>query len=255
MIKQQLKELSLREKALVKSIRDDIKKTDSSCEIVYLPNLTLRKKVEYIFITMEPSFDRWAKNEKDAKEKIDNGFRNFILSWDDFIFHYCITNYLSHSYFVTDISKAAMKVKNANRWRNKIYPKWKEPLKKEIEIVGQNDYKLIIVGKSAKKFISKHKELNRKVLKTVLHFSGQAGKQRKKIPQKYPEDFKDFKKNLSSDVILDFAENFLKQNNIPTQIMEWVLKKLKNNKTKLSESRKELMFTYYRKFQEISQIA
>lgn len=253
MIKQQLKELRLREKELVESIRDEIKKRDSSCEIVYMPNRMPKEKVRYIFVAMEPSFGHWAKDEKDAEEKIRNGFRNFIFSWEDFIFHYCITKYLSPSYFVTDISKAAMKVKDANRWRNKIYPKWIELLKEEIEIVGQNDCKLIFVGKSVGKFLEP-KKLNRNVLKTVLHYSGQAGKQRKKMPQKYPKDFKNFKKNLSSDVILDFAENFLKQNSIPTQVIEWVLRKLKNSKTKLSESRKELMFTYYREFQENSQI-
>ena len=193
------------------------------------------------------------KRRKGRRKKIKEGFKNFIFSWEDFTFHYCVTEYLSPSYYVTDISKAAMKVKNANRWRSETYPEWIELLKKEIEIVGQNDCKLIFVGKSVGKFL-KPQALNRNVLKTILHYSGQAGRKRKEIPQKYREDFEDFKKNLSSDAVLDFAENFLKQNSIPTPMTSEILANLKNNRNKLSKSRKELMFTYYREFQEISQI-
>ncbi|MFA4864773.1 MAG: hypothetical protein WC605_13505 [Bacteroidales bacterium] len=95
MIKQQLEELSLKEIKLVKSIGDEIKKINPNFEIAYLPNLSPKEKVKYIFIAMEPSLRRWAKDEKEAKEMVEKGFRNFILSWDDFIFHFCITRYLS----------------------------------------------------------------------------------------------------------------------------------------------------------------
>lgn len=249
MIKKQLGKLRLEEKELVAKIRREY----PSRKIIYLPNLIPRGKVKYIFVAMEPSFGQWARNEEEAEGKIKNGFRNFILSWEDFIFHYCVTNYLSPSYYLTDISKAAMKVKDAKELKNKIYDEWIELLKQEIEIVGQNDCKLIFVGKSVENFL-KPKVLNRNIAKTVLHYSGQAARQRKEIPKKYPEDFKIFKKcqNLCPDAILDFAKNFLKENSISPQMRDWILGKLKNNRTKLSESRKELMFTYYRQFQKIS---
>ena len=69
MIKQELEELRLKEKALLESIRDRIKKLDPDCEIVYLPNLIPKEKVKYIFVAMEPSFGRWAKDEKDAEKR------------------------------------------------------------------------------------------------------------------------------------------------------------------------------------------
>lgn len=257
MLQQQLKELRLNERILVESIRDDIKKFDSNCEIVYLPNLIPGNKVKYIFIAMEPSFGRWAKNEEDANRRIREGFRNFILTWEDFVFHYCIATYLSPSYYVTDISQAAMKVNDADYWRNRIYPKWIELLKEEIEIIGQEDCKLIFVGKKVETFLKPKlynaKFSNREVLKTILHYSGQAGMKRKEMAQKYPEEYQDFKKNqdLSSKVILDFAQIFLKENDIPAKIMRWILRKLNNSRTKLSESRKELIFTYFREFRDV----
>lgn len=252
MFSKKLENLRRKEKRLVEYNRDKIREIDSSCKIIYLPNLIPKKRVEYIFIAMEPSFCRWANDEKDAEIKIKQGFRNFILSWDDFIFHCCITNYLSPSYYVTDISKAAMKVKDANRWRNEIYPKWIELLKEEIGIIGKNNCKLIFVGKSVKKFLEiEMSDFN--VVKTVLHYSGQAGKQRKKMSDKYPEDYINFKRsqNLSFHLIVDFAENFLKENSIPSHMMKWILQRLKNSRSKLSESRRQLMFNYYRELNEI----
>lgn len=249
---EQLEYLRYKEKRLVKSIRDEIKGIDSDCNIIYLPNLIPKKRLEYILIAMEPSFGRWAKDENEAEIKIKQGFRNFILSWDDFIFHYCIINYLSPSYYVTDISKAAMKVRDANRWRNEIYPKWIKLLKEEIRVIGKNDCKLIFVGRSVRKFLEiEMSDFN--VVKTVLHYSGQAGKQRKKMSDKYPEDYINFIsiQNLSSQLIIDFAEKFLEENSIPSQMMKWILQRLKDNKSKLTESRKQLMFSYYQEFSEI----
>ncbi|MFA4864772.1 MAG: hypothetical protein WC605_13500 [Bacteroidales bacterium] len=144
-----------------------------------------------------------------------------------------------------------MKVKDANRWRKDIYPKWIELLKEEIKIVGQNDCRLIFVGKRVEDFL-KLKITNNNVLGKILHYSVNAAIYRKKLPQEYPEEYKKFKNNLSNSIILDFAKKYLKQYGIPRQMMVWILKKLKDDKTKLSESRKQLMFTYFKKFQEFS---
>jgi hypothetical protein len=199
---------------------------------------------------MEPSFGRWAKDETDAEEMVQNGFRNFIFDWDIQVFRYSIAEFLDPSYYVTDISKAAMRVTDANLWRNDIWPQWIDLLKEEIEIVGKDDCEIIFVGKNVENFL-RSENLNRNVLKTVLHYSGQAAKQRKRIPQEYPKEFTKFKENLSSDGILRFAENFLEQNALPSEMKERILRGLENNKTKLSESRKKLIFTYYREFKEI----
>jgi hypothetical protein len=73
------------------------------------------------------------------------------------------------------------------------------------------------------------------------------------MAQQYSEEYQDFKKNqdLSSKAILDFAKIFLKENDIPTKIMRWILRKLNNSRTKLSESRKELIYTYFREFRDV----
>ena len=129
--------------------------------------------------------------------------------------------------------------------------------KKEIDIVGQEDCKLLFVGKKVETFLKPKlyngKFSNRDVLKTILHYSGQAGMKRKEMAQQYPAEYQDFKKNqnLSSKAIVDFAQLFLKENDIPVKVMRWILKKLHNSRTKLSDSRKELMFTYFREFRDV----
>ena len=247
---QRLEELRAREKRLVESFRDEIKHRDPDCKIVYLPNLTPRYKARYIFIAMEPSFGRWAKDEEEAKRKIRNGFRNFILTWEDFILHYSISAYLSPLYHVTDVSQAAMKVKDANLWRERIYPRWIELLRQKIEIVGQTDCRLIFIGNKVEDFLKGH-SLNREYLKTIMHYSGQAAKKRKEVPRRYPGEFKTFKGSITSRTILDFARTFLHENGIPPQTRSWILRRLKRKSTKLSDSRKELLFTYYKELQEI----
>ena len=50
---------------------------------------------------------------------INEGFRNFLWSIEDFLFHYSIYHYLSPNYYITDISKVAVKTKIANETRKK----------------------------------------------------------------------------------------------------------------------------------------
>jgi len=234
---------------------NDIQKKYGISDIIYLPNIISKEKVEFILITMEPSFGHWTKDIEDAKKKINSGFKNFIYSWEDFIFHYCITEYLSPSYYLTDISKAAMKVNNANRLRKKIYPLWLDLIKEEIGIIGKEDCQLIFVGKQVGNFFKSNinsMKFNIPNNKPILHYSPQAVKKRNRIIENYPQDeFCDFKKNLSSERIIEFAEEFLKTNRINETIIEDTLKRLNNHKTKLSDSRKKLMFIYYKKFNSL----
>ena len=247
---QRIGELRLREKELIGSIRDEIAKKDPDCRIVYLPNLMPTQNVDYIFIAMEPSLEGWAKDEEDGNRRIGEGFRNFILTWEDFLFRYCITNYLSPSYYVTDVSQAAMRVRDADRWRESVYPRWVKLLREEIEIVGNANCRLVFVGSKVEKFL-KPGFSGRQVAKTLLHYSKTAARYRKAFPRRYPKEFGRFKKGLSCTTILDFAKEFLQRSEVPAQIADWVLNGLRFANAKLTESRKELMFTYYKEFQDI----
>jgi len=244
---EQLRILERKQKKLVYEIRESIRKKDPAIQVIYLPNFPLSKKVDYIFITPEPSV-RWAKNEKDAMIKIENGFRNFMFSKEDIIFHYCINKYLSDSYYITDISKAAMNTKDALKYYSWIFPKWNNLLKEEIGIIGKKDCKIIAVGWKSKEYLDKI-EL---ATKQILHYSPNAAKYRKCVPEKYPNEYKEFKKIISDEIILDFAYNFLnKYEKMVKGIGKWAIDNLDKNQVVLTESIKMLMFTYYKEFKEI----
>src|SRR5437867_864952 len=56
---------------------------------VFVPNPEPSNRVEYVFICMEPSLRSWARSDEEAKAKVGAGFRNFVLSIEDFILHFC----------------------------------------------------------------------------------------------------------------------------------------------------------------------
>ena len=68
----------------------------------YLPNIAPKSPVDYVLVAMEPS----------SNARLDDGSKttpkNFTLTIDDFIFHYCVQKYLcgdGGSYHITDIAK------------------------------------------------------------------------------------------------------------------------------------------------------
>ncbi|PKL78126.1 MAG: hypothetical protein CVV27_03775, partial [Candidatus Melainabacteria bacterium HGW-Melainabacteria-1] len=131
----QLVQLRLAEKKLVDSIRQEVKAQEPEALVAYLPNLLPAEPVDFIVIAMEPSL-AWARTEAEAAQKVQAGYRNFMHSWEDFILHYCLKNYLG-SHYVTDVSKAAMSVSNGALWRSRLYPRWLELLKQEIALVAK----------------------------------------------------------------------------------------------------------------------
>ncbi|MHB0929333.1 MAG: hypothetical protein ACYC3W_10630 [Candidatus Nanopelagicales bacterium] len=239
-----------KERNLVSSIRDYIKRNDPNCEIVYIPNLIPKKKVDYIFVAMEPSFGTWARTEFEAQKKIDAGFKNFIDSWDVMAFHYCASNYLSQSYYITDISKAAMKVKNADKYRDWIYQKWSVLLKEEIEIVGNKRCRLVPVGFKAKLFI---KEVlpNYSILDDILHYSGTASRHRNRLPAIYPQEYIYYTERLNQKCLVNSANIIINDQNIPHSTLRGLKNGLLGKVPTITESRKKLMFTYYTMFNEI----
>ena len=94
---------------------------------IYVPNIVPHSPVDYIFICMEPSLGEWAKSPEDAKNKLEAGFRNFLDGYNTMILHYAIRNYLcknNQGYHITDLSKGAMLVKDADDNRISRYKKW-----------------------------------------------------------------------------------------------------------------------------------
>lgn len=65
---------------------------------VLLPNFRPESHVNFILVAMEPSFS-WAADIRDAHEQIQNGFRNFSYSLEDFVLHFSIRRFPTASLY------------------------------------------------------------------------------------------------------------------------------------------------------------
>ena len=146
---------------------------------VFLPNVKPIEQVDYVLISMEPSLGRWASSPEQAYAKVNDGFRNFVSSIEDFIVHFCVRQYLcksGESYHITDISKGAMLVETAGAARTQRYDQWYGLLVEELDIVSKSGAKVIVFGNAVAKFLQR-KSFPRPFTK-VIHFSPLAGKAR-----------------------------------------------------------------------------
>ena len=213
---------------------------------VYLPSIQPPIPVDFVFIGMEPSLGRWAKTQEEAKEKIEQGFKDFALSIEDFILHYCIRNYLcrSDNYYVTNLSKGAMHVEKANEQRNKRYERWYPLLVDELKVVSKDSTQLIAIGKSVQAFLEKNMDRN---IHSILHYSPQAAKYRGKYIQGRESEFEEFSKNIEIENILDTAVAVIQECQMSEQLSCEILGRLW--KRRLSVSQKRLIFDYKTKFE------
>lgn len=226
-------------------IRELIKQKEPDCESIYLPNPIPKSRVKYIFIGMEPSFGHWARDEKMATVEmgnaIKNGFRNFLYSIEDFCFIYSVSNFLSKSYYITDISKIAMRVKNADKLREEVYPQFIDLLKEEINEIGLPEAKIFFIGGTVEKHLSDI-DFGCEKAGTILHYAQTAARHREKIPNLYPQEYEQFSRQLNDTDIFLLAEQILKENNVGVKTSNKILEKFDEHF--LTESRKKLIFTY-----------
>src|SRR5271165_6026615 len=116
---------------------------------VFLPNPEPECPVHYVLICMEPSLGRCSADQ--LSSKVEEGFRNFLFSIEDFIFHFCVRRYLcgpAQRYHITDVSKGAMLVDRANLARSRRYDRWYPLLKEEIDVVAAPNAAFVAVGKA-----------------------------------------------------------------------------------------------------------
>ena len=126
---------------------------------VFLPNPEPSRPVEYVFVCMEPSLGRWARSADEAKSKVEAGFQNFISSIEDFILHFCIQEYLcapTQRYYITDLSKGAMRVTQASVGRAERYDRWYGLLTEELDLVALPYARIITVGTVVTEYLRRH---------------------------------------------------------------------------------------------------
>ncbi len=214
---------------------------------VFLPNVPPNGPVDFVFIGMEPSYDKWAKDRLDAEQQIASGYRNFMYSLEDFILHYCIRRYLCNdgsTYYITDLSKGAMNTKIADTEREERYQNWYPLLQKELSLVAKYNTKLIAIGKSVEQFLSDNHHQPAPIY--LHHYSNQNGKSRKDyITDNHKElEFENFKYNepVTRQDIITEAKTMLMEWNIPQLLIEKTVTRIGSGTLSLSEPRHILIF-------------
>ena len=202
----------------------------------YLPNIKPKGKVDFILVAMEPSSGGWDENGKQIVPK------NFLGSGEDLIMHFCLRNYLcadGQTYHVTDVAKGGMKTKQAKKGSPKRWRLWYPLLEEEIELVAKPDAGVIALGRGVEKFL-KERETPR-LAGAIPHFSTNASLARTIAPQLLPWEWREFSASVRVDDIERTAQEMMQGKRYDKYRCK-ILNDLR--KGGLTESRKELMFTY-----------
>jgi len=215
---------------------------------VYLPSPEPEGPVDYVFICWEPSLRGWARDEKEAQQKVDAGFRNFLAGIETSILHFCIQHDLcTQRYHITDLSKGVMKVGDAKDDRCQRWNQWYPLLEKELKLVAP-DAVTVAVGNEVYDYLrSKGLDGLRTVMK-VMHYSNQAGRKRNEEAMKL--GFQEFSEEVRDSVLNEViaTAKALLMRHMPT-MWEERLKMLENKR--LTPSRQKLISVYKSQFESI----
>jgi hypothetical protein len=216
---------------------------------IYLPNFTPSGPVDAVLVGMEPSLGRWARTPAEADRKIAAGFRNFMWSPEDFILHWAARRTLIPSdgtYHITDVSKGAMPVRQANVHRRARYARWMALLDEEIGLVAKPDARIVAIGGQVGRLLKRNKA-GRNVT-CVMHYGAWARARDAEV-EGQEAAFLEFADTLSMQDIVDVADEVLRENSVPDALSAETIARL--GKAQLSESRKKLAFIYSRVFARI----
>ena len=208
---------------------------DFGIESCFLANIAPKGTVDYVLVAMEPS----------RPVNIDN-IKNFAVSVEDFILHFCVSEYLckrGRTYHITDLSKGAMPVAKASEspaLRYERYKRWYPLLCEEIKLVGRSA-PIIPVGYVARDFLTVQKMP--RLEKEILHYSQSAASHRPKMKRCYPDRYAKFKDTVDMSHIEATVKRVMEGAELGPGEPEKTLKRLQRGK-KLTKSRKQLMFTY-----------
>ena len=206
---------------------------------------------------MEPSLDAKAsvcRRRPDDWDKIKSSEkRNFSYSLEDFILHFCVSKYLcqgEQTYYLTDLSKGAMHVKDADAERRQRYERWFPLLKDELlQVVGKpGETRLIAIGDYVSNFL-KRKDLCARI-EGVLHYSARAAGHREKKIKPWIEAFPEFRQRVNLGQIMTTAKAVMEQGGYSQKTIRTKLRQLQKG-SGLTESRKALMFYYKNRFEEL----
>jgi hypothetical protein len=199
---------------------------------------------------MEPSLGEWARNRDDAESRLKAGFRNFLDGYETMILHFAIRNYLcrkNQRYHITDLSKGAMLVRDAEKDPIQRYKNWYPLLIEEIELVASDHGIVFAVGSKVAQFLKKQ-NFPRPATR-LIHYSDRAASHRDIIVQEHEENFKLFQSTVTQEDFLDNAKDVIESSRVPYVISERALGRL--HRRNLTLSRLKLMFNYKLSFDAV----
>jgi hypothetical protein len=179
-------------------------------DVVFLSNPEPSGPAEWVFVCMEPSLGGWARYPEEATAKVKAGFPNFVTSLDDFMLHFSIKHYLcgpKEADHITDLSKGAMRVKDAEIDRTQRWDRWYGLLLKEVDVVAKPRAGIFAVGRPVGKCL--RQRAFPRPLTYVLHYSGAARRHRRALIVGHEARFEQFKSSISLALVLATAEEVL----------------------------------------------
>ena len=220
-----------------------------------MPNIRPEGPVDFILIAMEPST---GGGQKDTQQGQKNS--NFARSTEDFILHFCIKEHLcrdDQSYYLTDLSKGAMKNEKAGTDRQERYEAWYPLLQRELRLVAKPGARIIAIGNVVAGFLA-DKHLCERV-ERVLHYSPSAAGHRDKAIQQWEEHFAAFSRTIDTNAFEGAINAVFRQIYRDALTGEDLDKFIQTRmgdhshvpKLLQSESRKKLAFYYKNRFQEL----
>jgi len=217
---------------------------------VFLPSPEPLGPVDYVFVCMEPSLGRWARDADKGKAKVEAGFRNFISSIDDAILHFSIRHYLcgpEKRYHITDLAKGAMLVKHASLARGERYDKWYGLLQEEIDLVTTPNARIVAVGNVIDSYLRRRGFA--KPIARIMHYASTAGLARHNGIKGHEERFKEFNGSVSLSDLVSTMEQVLQEARVPAEVCDDALSQLTGRQ--MTTSRQELIFNYMLAFESM----
>ena len=220
----------------------------------FLENIRPTGPVDFVLIAMEPSLGGKTSGGE-TRPNPTHWPKNFSGSFDDFILHHSIRKHLcrpNKTYYLTDIAKGAMPTSVAAVKSEERYEGWVGLLIKELDLVAKPDARLVSIGRITGRFLNEHlnQKWQRRLLGTILHYSATASRWRNRIPEERPQEYGECQGTVATDDILNTAQEVMQQAGIDAVRAEEKLAALRSG-SGLTESRRQLIFTYKTQFGEI----
>lgn len=224
-------------------------------ESVMLRNIQPDGPVDFILIAQEPSGGRTQTGIRPSCWECvkDRKNRNFCGHKYDFMFQYCVRNYLcgeGQTYYLTDLSKGAMPPKQAVTTSHETHKRWYSLLVEELDLVAKPEgTRIIAIGKTkVHKFLRRRKEFEG--IDWVYHLAPTANGARAKAIKPYLSEFPQFVETLNFDHILDTTEDVLCRAGYSEVSRQKKLPELWKG-SRLTEGDKKFVFYYKKRFEEL----